>query len=68
MSHELLAKMNACQYSPNGLKLWDAFRLYASNNAGRYACLTLSHGPIAPFFECFAVCDDFGNLIPIGAV
>lgn len=47
-------------YSPQGYKLFDAHRNYFGRQA--YACFMMSTGPAAPFFECWAVVDDFGNL------
>lgn len=48
-------------HSKKGFAIWAA----SNNFDGRYACLSLSTGPCAPFFECWAVVDDFGNLVTI---
>lgn len=49
-------------HSANGVGIWAASRNYV---AGKYACYALSSGPICPFFECWAVVDDFGNLVTV---
>ena len=54
---------NTNLYSPHGVRIVAAQRDYAT---GRFACFMQSSGQPVFFFECFAVVDDFGNLVTVG--
>jgi hypothetical protein len=49
-------------YSVNGVRIYAAFKDYRS---GKYACFMMSKAPAVPFFECYGVIDDYGNLVPV---